>query len=321
MTAYIIRRVIIGIIILFLVTMLVFLFVRLLPGDPLIVYMASYDIGAAQTIGEEEYEKLKARFGLDKPIYIQYINWLGDLFRGDLGKSIILQEDITTLMREAMPKTAVLGAISMVIGTGLGILFGIIVALRRGTWTDNVITLLANVGITVPQFWLGILLMYFFAFQLGWLPTSGWTDPFDNFGMFTKQLIMPVICLSVGGMAGMTRLTRSCMLEVMRQDYVRTAWAKGLREKMIVWRHQIRNAVIPIITVLGGTLGAILGGAIIVENVFAIPGMGRLMVTAVFGQDYQIVQAGVLLFGGIVIFSNLVVDILWAWIDPRIRYD
>ena len=197
MTAYIIRRVIIGIIILFLVTMLVFLFVRLLPGDPLIVYMASYDIGAAQTIGEEEYEKLKARFGLDKPIYIQYINWLGDLFRGDLGKSIVLQEDITTLMREAMPKTAVLGAISMVIGTGLGILFGIIVALRRGTWTDNVITLLANVGITVPQFWLGILLMYFFAFQLGWLPTSGWTDPFDNFGMFTKQLIMPVICLQI----------------------------------------------------------------------------------------------------------------------------
>lgn len=321
MTAYIIRRVIIGIIILFLVTMLVFLFVRLLPGDPLIVYMASYDIGAAQTIGEEEYEKLKARFGLDKPIYIQYINWLGDLFRGDLGKSIVLQEDITTLMREAMPKTAVLGAISMVIGTGLGILFGIIVALRRGTWTDNVITLLANVGITVPQFWLGILLMYFFAFQLGWLPTSGWTDPFDNFGMFTKQLIMPVICLSVGGMAGMTRLTRSCMLEVMRQDYVRTAWAKGLREKMIVWRHQIRNAVIPIITVLGGTLGAILGGAIIVENVFAIPGMGRLMVEGVFGQDYQIVQAGVLLFGFIVIFSNLLVDIAWAWIDPRIRYD
>ncbi len=321
MTAYIIRRVIIGFIILILVTMMVFLFVRLLPGDPLIVYMASFDIGAAQTIGEEEYQFLLTRFGLDKPIPVQYINWLSDLFRGDLGESIVLQEDITTLMREAMPKTAILGAISMVIGTGLGILFGIIVALRRGTWTDNIITLLANVGITVPQFWLGILLMYFLAYQLGWLPTSGWTDPFDNFGMFAKQLIMPVICLSVGGIGGMCRLTRSCMLEVMRQDYVRTAWAKGLREKLIVWRHQIRNAVIPIVTVLGGTLGAILGGAVIIENVFAIPGMGRLMVTAVFGQDYQIVQAGVLMFGGIVIFSNLVVDIAWAWIDPRIRYD
>jgi peptide/nickel transport system permease protein len=321
MTAYIIRRVIIGVIILILVTMLVFLFVRLLPGDPLIVYMASYDIGAAQTIGQEEYEKLLHRFGLDRPIYVQYIDWLGDLFRGDLGESIVLQEDITLLMRKAMPKTAILGAISMVIGTSLGILFGIIVALRRGTWTDNVITLLANVGITIPQFWLGILLILLFAVQLGWLPTSGWTDPFDDFGMFLKQIIMPVICLSVAGMAGMCRLTRSCMLEVMRQDYVRTAWAKGLREKVIVYRHQIRNAVIPIVTVLGGTLGAILGGAVIIENVFAIPGMGRLMVDGVFGQDYQIVQAGVLIFGAIVIFSNLVVDIAWAWIDPRIRYD
>ena len=320
MTAYIIRRVIIGFIILLLVTMIVFLFVRLLPGDPLIVYMASYDI-AAQTIGEEEYQFLLTKFGLDKPIPVQYVSWLGDLFRGDLGKSIVLQEDITTLMASVMPRTAYLGAISMIIGTSLGVLFGIIVALRRGTRTDTIITFLANIGITVPQFWLGILLMYFFSYKLGWLPTSGWTAPFDDPWMHFKQIIMPVICLSVGGLSGMCRLTRSCMLEVMRQDYVRTAWAKGLGEKMIVFRHQIRNAVIPIVTVLGGTLGGILGGAIIVENVFAIPGMGRLMVAGVFDQDYQIVQAGVLLFGGIVIFSNLVVDITWAWIDPRIRYD
>ena len=320
MTTYIIRRVIIGFIILLLVTMIVFLFVRLLPGDPLIVYMASYDI-AAQTIGEEEYQFLLTQFGLDKPIPVQYINWLGDIFRGDMGKSIALQEDITTLMANVMPRTAYLGAISMVLGTSLGVLFGIIVALRRGTPTDTIITLLANIGITVPQFWLGVLLMYFFSYKLGWLPTSGWTSPVDNPLLHLKQIIMPVICLSVGGMSGMCRLTRSCMLEVMRQDYVRTAWAKGLGEKLIVFRHQIRNAVIPIVTVLGGTLGGILGGAIIVENVFAIPGMGRLMVSGVFDQDYQIVQAGVLLFGGIVIFSNLVVDIAWAWVDPRIRYD
>ncbi len=321
MTAYIIRRLIIGVIILILVTMMVFLFVRLLPGDPLIVYMAQFEIGAAQTIGEEQIDLLRDKFGLNDPIYIQYANWLGKLVRGDLGQSIVLQEDITTLMANAMPRTAYIGAISMVIGTGLGILFGIIVALRRGTWTDNIITLLANVGITIPQFWLGILLMYFFSYKLGWLPTSGWVNPIEDFWGSTQRLIMPIICLSVGGISGMCRLTRSCMLEVMRQDYVRTAWAKGLREKLIVWRHQIRNAVIPIVTVLGGTLGAILGGAVIIENVFAIPGMGRLMVTAVFGQDYQIVQAGVLMFGGIVIFSNLVVDIAWAWIDPRIRYD
>jgi peptide/nickel transport system permease protein len=321
MTAYIIRRVIVGCIILLLVTMIVFLFVRLLPGDPLIVYMASFDITQIQRIGEEEYQALLVKFGLDKPIPVQYIKWLGNIFRGDLGKSIKLQEDVTTLMAERMPRTAYIGSISMVIGTGLGILFGIIVALRRGTWTDNVITFLANLGMTIPQFWLGILLMFFLSYKLHWLPTSGWTNPFEDFWMSSKQLIMPIICLSVGGMAGMCRLTRSCMLEVMRQDYVRTAWAKGLREKLIVFRHQIRNAIIPIVTVLGGTIGAILGGSIIVETVFAIPGMGRLMVSGVFDQDYQIVQAGVILFGGIVIFSNLLVDIAWAWIDPRIRFD
>ncbi len=320
MTNYIIRRVIIGLIILLLVTMIVFLFVRLLPGDPLIVYMSSFDI-SAQTIDEEQYQYLLAKFGLDKPIPVQYINWLGNIFRGDLGVSIKLQEDVTTLMIERMPRTAYIGAISMILGTGLGIIAGIIVALRRGTWIDNVITFLANIGMTIPQFWLGILLMYFLSYKLGWLPTSGWTNPLDDFWMSTKQLIMPIICLSVGGISGMCRLTRSCMLEVVRKDYIRTAWAKGLREKLIVTRHQIRNALIPIVTVLGGTIGGILGGSIIVETVFAIPGMGRLMTSGVFDQDYQIVQAGVLLFGGIVIFSNLLVDIAWAWVDPRIRYD
>lgn len=321
MTTYIIRRVLIGLVVLLLVTILVFLFVRLLPGDPLMLFMPVYDVQQIQRIGPEERQKLLAQFGLDKSMPEQYIRWLGDVFRGDLGESIVLREDVTTLMAEVLPRTAYLGSISLILGTGLGILFGIIVALKRGTWTDNVITLLANTGITVPQFWLGLLMIYFFAFKLGWFPTSGWTSPFDDFWMSTKQIIMPVIALSVGGMSGMCRLTRSCMLEVIRQDYVRTAWAKGLREKMIVFRHQIRNAMIPIVTVLGGTLGAILGGSVIIENVFAIPGMGRLMVSGVFDQDYQIIQAGVLIFGGIVIFSNLMVDIIWAWVDPRIRYD
>jgi peptide/nickel transport system permease protein len=293
-TAYIIRRVIIGFIILILVTMMVFLFVRLLPGDPLIVYIAQFEIGAAQTVGEEQIELLREQFGLNDPIPIQYVNWLGRLFRGDLGESIVLQENITALMANALPRTAYLGFISMIIGTFLGILFGIIVALRRGTWTDTIITLLANVGITMPQFWLGILLMYFLSYKLGWLPTSGWINPFDDFWGSTQRLIMPVICLSVGGISGMCRLTRSCMLEVMRQDYVRTAWAKGLREKLIVWRHQIRNAVIPIVTVMGGTLGAILGGAVIIENVFAIPGMGRLMVTGnLIYTKHKILSGGV----------------------------
>jgi peptide/nickel transport system permease protein len=320
MTAYIIRRLIIGIIILLLVTMIVFLFMRLLPGDPLIVYMAGYDIQRVNSIGPEEYHAMLHKFGLDQPIAVQYYQWLGKILQGDLGESIKLQENITTLMAERMPRTAYIGFIAFIITISLGIASGVVCALRRGTWIDNVVTPLANTGITVPVFWLGILLMYFFSYKLGWLPTSGWTSPFEDFWLSTKKLIMPIFCLSVGGIGGLCRLTRSCMLEVMGQDYVRTAWAKGLSERVIVVRHQIKNAMIPIITVLGGSLGAILGGSVFIETVFAIPGMGRLMTNAVFDQDYQIVQAGVLLFGGIVIFSNLLVDILWAWLDPRIRY-
>ncbi|MCK4273273.1 MAG: ABC transporter permease [Dehalococcoidales bacterium] len=319
MTAYIIRRLIIGVIILLLVTMVVFLFVRLMPGDPLLVYMASFDIDRQTSISQENYQNLLHIWGLDRPIPVQYVDWLGKLFQGDLGKSITLQEDIGVLIVERMPRTAYIGFITFVLGTTGGIAAGIVCALRRGTWMDNLITTTANIGMTIPVFWFGILLMYFFAYKLGWLPTSGWTNPFDDFWMSTRQLIMPVASVVVGSIAGMARLTRSCMLEVMRADYVRTAWAKGLSERVIVIRHQLKNAMIPVVTALGGALGMILGGSVFIETVFAIPGMGLLMTNAVFDQDYQIVQAGVLLFGGIIIFSNLVVDILWGWLDPRIR--
>lgn len=320
MTAYIIRRVVIGVLILFIVTILVFLLMRLIPGDPLIVYMASYDVEKAQKIGPEEYAALKAKWGLDRPIYVQYFDWMGKIMHADLGKSIKLQASINTLFAERLPRTAYIGFISFIIGTVGGLIVGIVCALRRGTWLDNVLTTLSNIGMTVPTFFLGVLLIYFLSYKLHWLPTSGWTSPFDDFWLSTKQLIMPIICLSVVAIGGMGRFSRSCMLEVVRQDYIRTAWAKGLRERVIVVRHQIRNAFIPIVTILGGALAGILGGSIIIENVFAIPGMGRLMTTAIFDQDYQIVQAGVLLFGGIVIFSNLAVDIAYGWIDPRIRY-
>jgi len=319
MTAYVIRRLIIGVIVLLMVTMVVFLFVRLLPGDPLLVYMASFDIQRVTSISQENYQNLLHQWGLDRPIPVQYIDWLGHIFRGDLGKSIKLQEDIGVLIAERMPRTAYIGLISFVLGTVGGIAAGIVCALRRGSWMDNTITTIANIGMTVPVFWLGILLMYLFAYKLGWLPTSGWTNPFDDFWMSCKQLIMPIGSVMLGGIAGMARLVRSCMLEVMRADYVRTAWAKGLQERVIVVRHQLKNAMIPVVTALGGALGAILGGSVFIETVFAIPGMGLLMTNAIFDQDYQVVQAGVLLFGGIIIFSNLIVDIAWGWLDPRIR--
>jgi peptide/nickel transport system permease protein len=299
----------------------VFLLVRLLPGDPLMVYMGQFSVGTsgATRIGPEEYQALVHKYGLDRPIPVQYIDWLGKILKGDFGKSVTVGEDIGTLIAQRMPRTAYIGIISFLIGTIGGSITGIICALRRGSWMDNTLTTLSNIGMTIPTFWLGILLMYFLSYKLGWLPTHGWTSPFDDFAKSTRQLIMPILAISVGSVAGLARLVRSCMLEVMRADYVRTAWAKGLKERVIVVRHQIKNAMIPVVTALGGALGAILGGSVFIETVFAIPGMGRLMTSAIFDYDYQVVQAGVLLFGGIIIFSNLIVDIAWGWMDPRIR--
>jgi peptide/nickel transport system permease protein len=259
------------------------------------------------------------QYGLDRSLPVQYWDWLTDIFRGDMGKSITQGQNISLLIADAMPRTAYIGVITFVIGTFGGIFVGIICALRRGSWMDNTLTTISNIGMTIPTFWLGILLMYFFSVQLGWLPTHGWVNPWDDFWESTRRLIMPILAVSVGSIAGMARLVRSCMLEVMRTDYVRTAWAKGLRERVILIRHQIKNAMIPVITALGGALAGILGGSVFIETVFAIPGMGRLTITGIFDYDYQVVQATVLIFGFIIIVSNLIVDIAWGWLDPRIR--
>jgi len=320
MTTYIIRRCIIGIIILLLVTILVFLLIRLLPGDPLMVYLGNYNpTGNSAIVTPEQYQALLHQYGLDRPLPVQYWDWLTDVLRGDLGKSIGVGQPIAGLIADAMPRTAYIGIITFLIGVVGGVTLGILCAIRRGSWMDNTLTTLANIGMTIPTFWLGILLIYFFSVQLHWLPTHGWVAPWENFGESTRRLIMPILAVGIGSIAGMARLVRSCMLEVMRTDYVRTAWAKGLSERVILVRHQIKNAMIPVVTALGGALAGILGGSVFIETVFAIPGMGRLMTTAIFDYDYQVVQAGVLIFGFIIIMSNLIVDIAWGWLDPRIR--
>ncbi len=321
MTAYIIRRIIIGLMILILVTMLIFLLVRLLPGDPVMRYMANFTgTGQQNIMSPEQHDAMMKALGLDRPIPVQYWDWLSNIFRGNLGKSLGTNQPISTMIAQVLPRTAYIGILMFIVGTFGGLLVGIYCALRRGSWLDNTLTTIANIGMTVPVFWLGILLIYVFAYKLRWFPMFGWVAPWDNFAESCKYVVLPVASVALGGIAGMARLTRSCMLEVMGTDYVRTAWAKGLRERVIVIRHQLKNAMIPVVTALGGTLGMILGGSVFIETVFSIPGMGRLMTTAIFDYDYQIVQATSLIFGGIVIFSNLMVDIAWGWLDPRIRY-
>jgi peptide/nickel transport system permease protein len=318
MTTYIIRRIVLAIVVLLLVTLAVFFVMRLLPGDPLTIFIAQS--ANIQAMPPEMVENLRHEFGLDKPITVQYLNWVGNLFRGDLGTSIYYHEKVGVLMKERFPVTLYIGVVSLIVGGVIGILGGLLAAVRRGKWADKIVTPLTYVGITIPVFWLGILLIYVFGVKLNWLPISGYTSPFDNYLMSTKQMIMPVICLASFAIAANARQMRSSMLEILRQDYIRTAWAKGLREQTIIFRHVLKNSLIPVITLAGIGVGTILGGSVLVETVFAIPGMGRLLVTSIFGQDYVVVQSITLIIAVAVLLVNLLVDISYGWLDPRIRY-
>jgi peptide/nickel transport system permease protein len=318
MSAYIIRRLIMAVAILLIVSLIVFFAMRLLPGDPLIIFMGR--MAEAGALTEKQMDALRVEYGLDKPLMVQYFNWLGGVLRGDLGESIYYHENVGDLMARRFPITLHLGLVAFAIEIIVGVSMGVVAAVRRGSWIDSAATALANLGVTIPQFWLGILLIYLFGLKLGWLPIAGYTSPADDFWLSTRKIIMPVICLAITGMAFTARQTRSAMLEVVRQDYIRTAWAKGLSERVIIMRHALKNGLIPVITMLGLGLGMIFGGAVLVETVFAIPGIGRLMVTSIFAQDYIVIQSGTLVISSIIIMVNLLVDISYGWLDPRIRY-
>ena len=318
MTSYVIRRILQGVLIIFLVTVMVFLFIRLLPGDPLTIYLNKTDM---QQLTDEQLQELRIRFGLEKTLPQQYVNWVGGLFKGDFGRSVFYDTSVGLLVKEKMPVTLYLGFLAFVLSGVVGITFGVICALKRGTWIDTLVTLLANIGVTMPSFWVGIILIFLFSVKAGWLPVGGYTSPFVDFWKSTRQIIMPVTCLSLFSIASLTRLTRSSMLEVISQDYIRTAWSKGLKERLIITRHTIKNALIPVITVIGLQVAFIFGGSVLIESVFNIGGVGRLMTQAVQNQDYLIVQAGTLIIAVMVVVSNLVVDISYGWLDPRIRFD
>ena len=291
---------------------------RLVPGDPLLMYLNATDIEA---LSPEALDQARAELGLDKNIVVQYGIWLGNVFQGDWGKSLHFKADVLELISQRMPVTIHLGACAFFFSTIFGISLGIIAAVRRGRWADTVATLIANTAITIPIFWLGIIMILIFGVNLHWLPVAGYTSPMDNFWLSTRKLVMPVICLMTGSLGANARLTRTSMLEVIRQDYIRTAWSKGLRERTIVVKHALKNSLIPVVTVMGLQVRFIFGGAVLIEKVFAIPGMGRLLVEATFGSDYLLVQGCVLVIAIIVVLTNLFVDISYGWLDPRVRYD
>jgi peptide/nickel transport system permease protein len=318
MTTYIVRRLILSLVTLIIITLVVFFAIRLLPGDPLMIYMGKQ--AQSQMITEEGMQELRVKFGLDKPIMIQYFNWFGGLFKGDLGTSINYHDRVGKLMAERFPITIHLGVLALILTVVLGVLMGLMAAIRRNTWIDTLSTFFANIGVCIPVFWLALILIYIFGLKLGWLPIHGYTSPVEDFWLNTRQIIMPVFCMAIGGLSSTARLTRSAMLEVTQQDYIRTAWSKGLRERTIVWRHAIKNGLIPIVTVLGMSIGGVFAGSVIIEQIFAIPGIGRLLVTGLYAQDYPVIQSGTLVIAAIIVLSNLVVEISYVWLDPRIRY-
>ncbi len=318
MGAYIVRRILQMILIMIIATAIVFLMVRLLPGDPILMYLTQQDMDGFTT---EQVEKMRHDLGLDRPLYIQYLAWVGNVLTGDLGNSLIQRRTVMGEIKKRLPITLHLGILAFTISIIVGIPGGIVAAVRRGGWLDQVITTIGNLGITVPIFWLGILLIDLFGLKLGWLPIFGYTSPFEDFWLNTKQIIMPVFCLAIPSIASTIRLTRSSMLEVMRKDYIRTAWSKGLGEKMVIFRHALKNSLLPVITLKGITVVVILGGSVFIETVFNIPGMGRLAVEAIRAQDYPVIQGVILFIAIVVTLSNLLVDLTWGWLDPRIRYD
>jgi peptide/nickel transport system permease protein len=317
MTAFIIRRLLQTAIILVIVSLIVFIALRLLPGDPVVMLVSQAQL---QQFSEEQLDQLRKEHGLDKPVIIQYFNWAGGIMQGDFGDSITNNEPVTREIFKRLPITIHLGVLAFLLSIILGVPAGIICAVRRGKVLDNVVTFLANIGITVPVFWLAILLVYLFSLRLDWLPVFGYTSPFTDFVKSTRQLIMPVFCLAIFGIAGNARQTRSAMLEVMTQDYIRTAWSKGLRERAIITKHALKNGIIPVVTLVGMGISGILGGSVLIETVFAVNGIGRLMVTSTFNYDYPYVQAIVLMIAVAIVLTNLLVDLSYVWIDPRVRY-
>jgi peptide/nickel transport system permease protein len=318
MISYIIRRLIQSLIVILIVTVFVFFGMRLLPGDP--IYML-FNPNQLQNMTQEELDQIKHDAGLDRSLVVQYFDWLGGVFKGELGNSILTKRPVTEDLNKRIPITAHIGVLAFLIAAILGIPAGIISAIRRGTWLDTLVTTLANLGITIPVFWLGIMLMYVFAVRLDWLPTSGYTSPFEDFWKNTRQIIMPVFCMAIFSIAGNARQARSAMLEVLRQDYIRTAWSKGLTERVVIIRHALKNSLIPIVTLAGMGISMIIGGMVLIEQVFNIPGMGRLAVDSMFKHDYTYVQGITLVMTAVIVVSNLLVDLTYGWLDPRIRYD
>jgi len=312
---YVLRRVLLAVPVLLLSSLIVFGLMRVMPGDALTALMA-----ASGNVGEKELQKLRKDLGLDLPYYKQYLVWVWQMVSLSPGDSIFTNEPIPVALKKAIPVTLELAILAMVLGLVIAIPIGVLSATHQDRLSDYVGRVVAVSGLSMPEFWLGTLVITFAAIWFHWMPPIGyvsfWESPWKNL----QQFLVPAAILGFRLSAATMRMTRSTVLEVLREDYVRTAWAKGLAGKIVVYKHALKNALIPVVTIVGGQLGVLLAGTVVVETIFALPGMGRLTVEAILYRDYPVVQTNVMLVAGTLVTLNLLVDMTYAWLDPRIRY-
>jgi peptide/nickel transport system permease protein len=310
---YVVKRLLIAIPSLLIASLIVFTLPRLIPGD-------AVQLMLAEKAYAKDIEELRAKLGLNRPIYVQYFEWAGRVIRGDLGESLWTRRHVLEEIGQRLPVTLTLAVLALTFALSIAIPVGVISAARRDSLADFLARSTAILGLSVPNFWLATLLIVLPAIWWGWRPVGDFVELAHNPAGFVRQLLLPAVILGIGASAALMRLTRGMLLEVLRQDYVRTAWAKGLAEKRVVLKHGLRNAVIPVVTLLGTQLPQIIGGTVVIETVFGLPGMGRFLFDAINQRDYPVIQGVNLLVVSTVVMVNLMVDALYAVLDPRIRY-
>jgi peptide/nickel transport system permease protein len=313
MLAEVLRRLMATIPVMVVVAVSVFALLHVTPGDPAVIIAGDY-------ASPDDIARIRAKLGLDRPFLTQVGIWLGQIVRGDLGTSIFSGLPVATLIKQRAEATISLTLLSMLISVGVGVPLGIVAAWKKGSLVDRLVMVMAVSGFSMPVFWLGFLLVYVFAISLAWLPVQGYQPLASGFWPFLRHLILPAITLSVIYMALVARMTRASMLSVLSEDYIRTAFAKGLPPGRVLVRHALKNASLPVVTIIGIGFALLIGGAVVTESVFALPGLGRLTVDAIVRRDYPVIQGVLLIVSGVYVMINLVIDMLYVFLDPRIRY-
>ena len=315
MSAYVVKRLLIAGVTLLGMSVLIFVLMRLAPGNITDIIFES-----AGYVDEADRKRLEAELGIDKPVTVQYTRWLGEIVRGELGKSYRYDLPAWQIIRPRLPVTLELAVLALAFSVLLGVPTGVISAIRQDRPLDYLLRVLSLAGLSMPSFWLGMIVILLLVRSLGWIPSMTYVSPFDNLGANLFQFVLPALAVGYRSSALIMRITRSAMLEVLREDYIRTAWAKGQRETLVVWRHALKNASLPVITLIGIEFAFLIGGLIVTETVFNLPGVARYLVDAIQVRDYPIVQNLVMLIAVVVVLANLTVDLLYTWLDPRIKY-